>query len=65
MVKDFARPFVNNLAVDMVSAQNQMFADAILVSVVTHAKMLDVQVKYCQILNPIGTVLFSVVSLPS
>ena len=45
MVKDFARPFVNNLVVYMVAAQNQIFVDVILVSVVKHAKMLDAQVR--------------------
>ena len=45
MVKDFARPFVNSLAGHMVDAQNQIFVDVILVSVVKHAKMLDAQVR--------------------
>jgi len=45
MVKDFARLFVNNPAVHMVGAQNQIFAGVILVSAATLAKTLDVQVE--------------------
>ena len=45
MVKDFAKPFVNSLVAHMVDAQNQIFVDVILVSVVKHAKMLDAQVR--------------------
>ena len=45
MVKDFARPFVNNPVVLMDIAQNQMFVDVILDLVEILAKILDAQVR--------------------